>query len=117
MIYAIECLGMPRDPFSGHLDLLLLAALRSRPMHGYAIIEHVRSASSGQFDYAEGTIYPALRRLEDEGLVRSRWSEAEGRRRRVYELSPQGNKALLGQRVEWERFAAGVAAVLDHGVT
>jgi PadR family transcriptional regulator PadR len=106
---------MPREPFSGHLDLLLLAALRSRPMHGYAIIEYVRQASSGQFDYAEGTIYPALRRLEDDGLLRSRWDEAERRRRRVYELSADGEKALAGHRNEWARFTSGVEAVLDHG--
>ena len=115
MIYAIECLRMPRDPFTGHLDMLLLAALSSQPMHGYAIIEFVRLASSGQFDYAEGTIYPALRRLEDDGLVRSRWSETDGRRRRVYNVTPQGNKALAGHRREWERFTRGVEAVLDHG--
>ena len=115
MIYAIECLRMPRDPFTGHLDLLLLAALGSRSMHGYAIIEYVRQASSGQFDYAEGTIYPALRRLEDDGLVRSRWSESDGRRRRIYDISAQGRKALVRQRGEWERFTSGVEAVLDHG--
>jgi DNA-binding PadR family transcriptional regulator len=115
MIYAIEYLRMPRDPFSGHLEMLLLAAVGSQPMHGYAIIEYVRQASSGQFDYAEGTIYPALRRLEDDGFVRSRWSETDGRRRRVYEVSPQGKKALAGYRNEWERFTKGVEAVLDHG--
>ena len=106
---------MPRDPFSGHLDLLLLAALRSRPMHGYAIIEYVRDASAGQFDYAEGTIYPALRRLEDDGLLRSSWTETGRRRRRVYELSAAGEKALAGHRSEWARFTTGVEAVLDHG--
>jgi DNA-binding PadR family transcriptional regulator len=106
---------MPREPFSGHLDMLLLAALHTREMHGYAIIEYMREASSGQFDYAEGTIYPALRRLEDDGLVRSGWSEAHGRRRRVYELSATGAKALAGHRSEWERFTRGVEAVLGHG--
>src|SRR5665213_2848777 len=104
---------MPRDPFSGHLDMLLLAVLRSRSMHGYAIIEYVRQASSGQFDYAEGTIYPALRRLEDDGLVRSRWSDTDGRKRRIYDISPQGSKALVGRRHGWERFTNGVEAVLD----
>src|SRR5438477_12110942 len=103
---------MPRDPFSGHLDLLLLAALRTRPMHGYAIIEYVRTASSGQFAYAEGTIYPALRRLEDDGLLRSRWDETDRRRRRVYELRAAGEKALTGYRNEWARFTSGVEAVL-----
>jgi PadR family transcriptional regulator PadR len=105
---------MPREPFSGHLELLMLAALCARPMHGYAIIDYVRETSSGQFDYAEGTIYPALRRLEDDGLLRSRWSDSEGRRRRIYELSPRGTKALARHRQEWERFTRGVEAVLGH---
>jgi PadR family transcriptional regulator PadR len=104
---------MTRDPFSGHLDLLLLAALRAEPRHGYAVIDHVRRASGGRFAYPEGTVYPALHSLEADGLLRSRWSEAEGRRRRVYELTPKGVKALDGRRRDWERFSQGVASVLE----
>ena len=115
MIYAIVCLGMPRDPYSGHLDMLLLAALQAAPMHGYAIIEYVRQASAGQFDYAEGTIYPALRGLEDAGLVGSRWDTTGGRRRRIYELSAPGTSELTRRRQDWKRFTQGVDAVLDHG--
>src|SRR5258708_37463225 len=114
MIYAIECLRMARDPFSGHLDMLLLAALRSQPMHGYAIIEYVRQASSGHFDYAEGTIYPALRRLENDGLVSSRWSESDRRQRRIYHISPRGTKALGGHRRQRERFTNAVHACPGH---
>jgi DNA-binding PadR family transcriptional regulator len=104
---------MAREAFSGHLDLLLLAALRSEPRHGYAVIEHMRSASGGRLDYPEGTVYPALHRLEAEGLLRSRWSEVDGRRRRVYELTRTGTAALDGRRREWERFAESVGAVLE----
>jgi DNA-binding PadR family transcriptional regulator len=103
---------MAREPFAGHLDLLLLAALHAEPRHGYAVIEHVRNASGGRFDYPEGTVYPALHRLEADGLLRSRWSEVEGRRRRVYELTTGGEKALDGRRREWERFSQSVTAVL-----
>ncbi len=95
--------------------MLLLAALASKPMHGYAIIDYVRQASSGQFDYAEGTIYPALRRLEDDGLVRSRWGETDGRKRRIYDISAQGKRALADHRRQWEHFTNGVEAVLEHG--
>jgi len=102
-----------RETFSGHLDMLLLASLKTRPMHGYAIIEHVREVSAGQFDYPEGTIYPALRRLEDDGLVRSRWSETDGRRRRVYQLTTAGNKALAAQRRTWAQFRTAIEAVID----
>jgi DNA-binding PadR family transcriptional regulator len=104
---------MAREAFSGHLDLLLLAALRSEPRHGYAVIEHMRSASGGRLDYPEGTVYPALHRLEAEGLLRSRWSEVDGRRRRVYELTRAGTAALDGRRREWERFSESVGAVLE----
>ena len=93
---------MPREPFSGHLELLLLAALQ-KPRHGYGVIEHVRRASGGRFDYPDGTVYPALHRLE-----------VEGRRRRVYEITARGKKALAGHRREWERFTSSVAAVVDQ---
>ncbi len=103
---------MAREPFAGHLDLLLLAALHAEPKHGYAVIEHVRRTSGGRFDYPEGTVYPALHRLEADGLLKSRWSEVDGRRRRVYELTASGKKALDGRRREWERFSQSVGAVL-----
>lgn len=105
---------MAREQFSGHLDMLLLAALRRAPLHGYAIIEHIRSTSSDRIDYAEGTVYPALHRLEDEGLLRSNWVDVDGRRRRAYDLTARGRKALDGRREDWERFAAGVQAVLNQ---
>src|SRR3954447_11439935 len=97
---------------SGHLDLLLLAALRDGERHGYALIAHLRERSEGRFDYPEGTIYPALRRLEDEGLLASTWRELDGRRRRVYRLTAAGTRALAGRTQEWERFAGSVRAIL-----
>jgi PadR family transcriptional regulator, regulatory protein PadR len=105
---------MPREPFSGHLDLLLLAALRRGPRHGYAISEHIRRLSGGRFDYPDGTIYPALNRLEGEGLLSSRWVDLNGRRRRVYELTRKGDSAFAGRQREWERHAGGIAAVLEQ---
>lgn len=104
---------MAREPFSGHLDLLLLAALQGEPRHGYAVMERVRTASGGRFDYPEGTVYPALHRLEADGMLRSRWSEVDGRRRRVYELTAKGSGALDSRRRDWERFSQSVTAVLE----
>jgi PadR family transcriptional regulator PadR len=103
---------MARESFSGHLDLLLLAALQT-PRHGYGVIEHVRSASGGRFDYPDGTIYPALHRLEAEGFLRSDWSQVDGRRRRIYEITARGEKALAKQRDEWNRFTRSVTAVIE----
>jgi PadR family transcriptional regulator PadR len=105
---------MARESFSGHLELLLLAAVRTEPRHGYAISEHIRRASGGRFDYPDGTIYPALNRLEGNGLLRSRWSDVGGRRRRVYELTRTGEKALEGRQREWDRYVGGIAAVLNQ---
>ena len=114
MIYALECVGMRREPYSGHLDLLLLAALARGPLHGYAIIERIRDTSSQRFDYPEGTVYPALHRLEGDGLLRSGWGDVDGRRRRTYELTPLGTQALEGRRRDWEHFTASVQAVLEQ---
>lgn len=101
------------EMLKGHLDLLLLATLRTGPAHGYAIIEDVRRRSLGTFDLPEGTVYPALHRLEQAGLLASQWSREAGRRRRVYELTARGRTALDAQQAEWGRFAHGIRALLE----
>ena len=103
---------MDRERLKGNLDLLLLSVLASGPTHGYAIISALRDRSGGTFDLPEGTIYPALHRLEDSGLLASTWAQADGRRRRVYGLTGQGVAALAAQQTEWRRFAGGIHAVL-----
>ena len=103
---------MNRERLKGHLDLLLLSVLAAGPAHGYAIITALRARSDGAFDLPEGTVYPALHRLEDAGLLASSWSAADGRRRRVYALTSNGEAALAAERGEWKRFAGGVQAVL-----
>ena len=82
------------------------------PAHGYAIISALRERSDGTFDLPEGTIYPALHRLEDGGLLSSSWAAGDGRRRRVYALTSAGATALAAEQTEWRRFATGVVAVL-----
>ena len=96
----------------GHLDLLLLATLaRTGPSHGYALITALRDNSSGTFDLPEGTVYPALHRLERDGSVVSRWSDDSARRRRVYELTAAGRAALVSREREWHVFARAVTQV------
>jgi transcriptional regulator len=104
---------MNAEVLKGHLDMLLLTTIQAQPAHGYAIAERLRVLSEGAFGLAEGTLYPALRRLEGAGLVRSRWSEVSGRRRRVYQLTPKGQSALATQKREWRDFARAVFAVVD----
>jgi DNA-binding PadR family transcriptional regulator len=97
----------------GQLDLLLLGTLRQTgPTHGYALIVSLREHSHRVFDLPEGTVYPALHRLERDGLVTSEWDTSAPRRRRVYQLTPDGVAALTAQRREWRAFARGVQAVL-----
>jgi PadR family transcriptional regulator PadR len=101
------------ETLKGHLDLLLLASLESQPSHGYAIAEWLRERSRLAFDLAEGTLYPALHRLERAGLVTSRWSAETGRRRRIYQLNAKGRRALVSQRQEWRHFAQAIHAIAE----
>jgi PadR family transcriptional regulator, regulatory protein PadR len=97
----------------GHLDLLLLTTLRDEPAHGYAVLQRLTQLSGGEFDLPEGTIYPALHRLERGGWLSSERSVHRGRTRRTYQLTPAGKRAMSGKRTEWERFAAGMARTLE----
>jgi PadR family transcriptional regulator PadR len=106
---------MRPEALKGHLDGILLAVLEPGPGHGYAIMEALRVRSGGQVDLPTGTVYPALHRLERAGLVQADWSEAGGRRRRVYQLTPAGRRALDTERVTWQDFSAAVSALLHPG--
>jgi len=103
---------MSGEALKGHLGLLLLAVLEAEPAHGYAIIEALRRRSGGTFDLPEGTVYPALHRLEDAGLVASRWSSEAGRRRRVYQLTARGRRDLERAEHDWRTFSRAVDAVV-----
>jgi PadR family transcriptional regulator PadR len=97
----------------GHLDLLVLAVLADAPAHGYAVIEELRRKTSGAFDLPEGTVYPALHRLEASGLLASRW-EVHGRRRRVYRLTRRGRGKLERGRSEWRAFSGAMESVVGE---
>ena len=103
---------MRAETLKGHLDALILAVVASGPLHGYAIIEELKRRSAGSLDLAEGTVYPALHRLESGGLLVSSWSQGEGRRRRVYQLTRRGERELQSRRGEWRDFVRVVEAVL-----
>jgi PadR family transcriptional regulator PadR len=103
---------MRPELLKGHLDALLLAVLEPGRLHGYAVIEAVRTGSSGALDLPTGTVYPALHRLERAGLIASDWETVGGRRRRVYRLTNAGRSALREHRATWERFSTAVTALL-----
>jgi DNA-binding PadR family transcriptional regulator len=103
---------MKPNTVKGQLDALILATVDAGPAHGYAVGQLLRDRSDGAFDLPEGTIYPALHRLERDGLLASDWSLEAGRRRRVYRLTRTGKNALGARRSEWSAFAGAVQAVL-----
>jgi PadR family transcriptional regulator len=108
---------MGADRIHGHLDLLILSVLDRGPRHGYAIINEILEGSGGRFDMPEGTVYPALHRLERRNLLESSWAEGATRRRRVYRLSDLGRKALVDERAGWAELSIGIQSILgwSHG--
>jgi len=103
---------MRGDVLKNHLELVVLTALKDGPGHGYAIIGAIRERSGGEFELLEGSLYPALHRLERDGLVTSSWSQVSGRKRRVYKLSRQGRAVVHEQERDWRRFERAMNLVL-----
>jgi DNA-binding PadR family transcriptional regulator len=99
------------EALKGHLDSLILAVVAREPLHGYAIIEELKLRSGGALALPEGTVYPALHRLEEAGLLSSSWSDG-ARKRRVYKLTRSGRRELGTRRTEWQQFVQAVEAVL-----
>lgn len=104
---------MKGEILKGHVDLLLLAAVEAGPAHGYAIIKRLRERTGEVLSMPEGTLYPALQRLQAAGLLDSNWSTVEGRRRRVYELTAAGRAALERERSRWSVFARAVQSAIE----
>lgn len=102
---------MTGDELKGHLDALILAVLSHEPLHGYAVIEALKTRSDGKLALPEGTVYPALHRLERSGLLASEWAH-EGRKRRVYRLTNRGQRELGHSRARWREFTTTIEAVL-----
>ena len=103
---------MRGQALKGHLDLLLLAILADGAQQGYAIIDELRRRSDDAFDLPEGTVYPALHRLQKGGYLSSEWVEVHGRRRRTYRLTENGRGALGEQRLAWHDFTEAMSRVL-----
>lgn len=101
------------DALRGSLDLMILKTLSLRPMHGWGISQRVQQISEGVLEVSQGSLYPALQRLEKGGLVSSDWGTTENNRRaRYYRLTAAGHRALGVELENWRRFAAGLEAVL-----
>lgn len=102
------------DVLQGTLTLLVLKTLASRgPLHGYAVTQHIQTVSEELLRVEEGSLYPALHRLEQEGWIRSEWGVTESNRRaRFYALTPAGERQLAAEEEGWRRLTRGVGSVL-----
>ncbi|MBC8160442.1 MAG: PadR family transcriptional regulator [Roseiflexaceae bacterium] len=104
-----------RELLKGSLDIMLLALLEQEPMYGYQIVKEVKSRSGTALQLKEGSLYPALHRLERAGLIQGFWqTRDDGADRRYYRLTPQGQAALPERREQWRTFVAAVQGVLNH---
>ncbi len=102
-----------KDALRGSLDLLIQKTLSLAPMHGWGISQRVEQMSAGVLEVNQGSLYPALQRLEKQGLIRSEWGTTDNNRRaRYYRLTAAGRRALSNELESWRRFAAGLDAVL-----
>ena len=108
-------MSKPSDLVQGTLDLLLLKILALEPMHGWAISLRLRSFSGDVLQVSEGSLYPALHKLEQEGWIKAEWKQTENNRRaKFYSLTKAGRKQLAEETANWERMSAAVARVLSH---
>lgn len=103
---------MKSEALRGHLDALILAVVEQEPLHGYAVMQALQVRSGGELELPTGSLYPALRRLERAGHLRSEWRQVGGRRRRTYELTNAGRRALARERAQWRTFASVMEGVL-----
>lgn len=104
------------DLLQGSLDLLILKTLAVTPLHGWAVSKRIQWLSRGALEVNQGSLYPALYRLRDRGLIRSEPGVSEeGRSVKVYRLTRKGRRALAIEREEWRRFSKAVEAILATG--
>ena len=104
---------LPADVLRGTLDLLVLKTLTLEPMHGWGISQRIQQFSDGALEVNQGSLYPALQRLEKQGLIASDWATTDNNRRaRYYRLTATGRRALGVELESWRRFTAGLEAVL-----
>lgn len=101
------------DALRGSLDLLVLKTLSLAPMHGWGIGQRVQQISNGRLEVNQGSLYPALQRLEKDGLITSEWGTTDNNRRACYyRLTAAGRRALGEELKDWKRFAAALDAIV-----
>jgi PadR family transcriptional regulator PadR len=106
----------PRDLFPGALEMMILRTLKRQPLHGYALVQHIKRMSNDLLQIEEGSLYPALQRLLNEELVQAEWGVSSTNRRvRIYQLTPAGAKHLDREVSSFEQMLKGISRVLAPG--
>ena len=107
-------MGKNAELLPGTLDMLILKAVSLKPLHGYGVLLRIRQISGNALDIPQGSLYPALYRLETQGLIVAEWGQSEnGRRAKYYTVTADGRKRLREETAGWNRLAAAIAAALD----
>jgi PadR family transcriptional regulator PadR len=105
--------GKPTDLVQGTVDLLILKTVALEPLHGWAIAQRIRQLSNDVLQVQQGSLYPALQRLERQGWITAEWGSSENNRRaRFYRLTRAGRRHLERERAGWERLSGAIALVL-----
>lgn len=107
-------MAKPLDLLQGTLDMLILKAVSLGPLHGYGILLRIQQISKDRLEIQQGSLYPALYRLADQGLIASEWGESENRRKaRYYRLTAAGRRQLQAEAEQWNRMAEIIAGILQ----
>ena len=102
------------DLLQGTLDMLILKAVSLGPLHGYGVLLRIQQISGEQLEIQQGSLYPALYRLEHQGLIKSEWGESENRRKaKFYNLTAAGRRQLQSETDKWNRLAAVIVGILN----
>ena len=106
-------MSKPTDLLQGTLDLLILRVLALEPMHGWALAQRIRQMSNDELRVGQGSLYPALHKLEQQGWIEAEWAPSENNRRaKFYRLTAAGRRALKAETAQWERLAAAISLVM-----
>src|SRR5258708_2552547 len=108
-------MGKPVDLLQGTLDMLILKAVSLGPLHGYGVLLRIQQISGDKLEIQQGSLYPALYRLEHQGLIASEWGESENKRKaKFYKLTATGKRKLQSETAHWHRMAQVMGSILDR---
>ncbi len=107
-------MSKPTDLVQGTLDLLILRTIALEPLHGWAIAQRIKQVSKDVLQVGQGSLYPALHRLEQSGWIKAKWGESDNNRRaKYYSLTADGKKYLEREQANWQRLSAAIGLVLE----